>query len=176
MAIRRPCPGSAAWRTTQSCRSGSTVSGNRATSPTSTGSTASTPRRSSTLRRAPACAPGTDRLFRLLLRATAHRGGMAGQFEAAGIGQLVAVDLQHREILVDEVADIEVRAIGAERRALGQGANRHLADIGHFLAVDLEDADGAAGMIEPAGLRLVRTARLDRDREVALGAESQPLG
>ena len=42
----------------------------------------------------------------------AHRGGMARQLEAlAGIGHLGAVDLEYRQIAVDEVADIEIAAV-----------------------------------------------------------------
>src|SRR5271169_197334 len=95
--------------------------------------------------------------LRPLLRAAAHRGGMARQLEALpGVADPVAADPQHRQIRVDEIADIKVAAVGAEHRAFRQFADRDLADFCHLLAGDLEDADGTARVIVPLALRLVR--------------------
>src|SRR4029077_11376059 len=92
---------------------------------------------------------------RSLLRAAAQRGRMAGQFEAlAGIGQRGAVDLQDREIPVDEIADIEIAAVGAEGAALGKCSDIDLAGIGDFFAVDLERGDRTCRVIERGTLHV----------------------
>src|SRR5260370_1832957 len=82
--------------------------------------------------------PAGHRRALRLLRTGSHRRRMARQLEAlAGVGQLVAVDLQYRQVLVDEIADIEIVALRAERDALWQAADRDLAHFGDLLAVDL---------------------------------------
>src|SRR6476646_10317773 len=49
------------------------------------------------------------------LRTGAHRGGVSRQFEALPrVGQLVAVDLQDRHVLIHEIADIDVIALRTE--------------------------------------------------------------
>src|SRR6266404_124374 len=112
---------------------------------------------------------------RSLLRAAAHRGRMAGQFEALpGIGQRGAVHLQDREIPVDEIADIEIAAVGAEGSALGKRADINLACIGDLLAVDLERRNGARRVIE-RGTPHVRAACLDGNREITFGAYRETL-
>ena len=59
---------------------------------------------------------------------------MARQFDALpGVGQLVAVDPQHPQVLVDEIADIEIIAVRAERDALGQRADLDLPTLVTFL-------------------------------------------
>src|SRR5712691_7823873 len=120
----------------------------------------------------------TDRLAfsQVLLRAAAQRGRMAGQFEALpGIGQRGAVHLQDREIRVDEIADVEVAAAGAEGSTFGKCSDIDLACIGDLLAVDLERGDGACRVIERGALH-VRAARLDGDREITLWADRETLG
>src|SRR5438309_2872365 len=123
--------------------------------------------------------PGmTDRLAfsQVLLRAAAHRGRMAGQCEALpGIGQRCAVDLQDREIRVDEIADIEIAAVGAEGAAFGKCSDIDLACIGDLLAVDLERGDRTCRVIERGTLH-VRAARLDGNREITLWADCETLG
>src|SRR5208282_6449860 len=97
---------------------------------------------------------------------------MARHFEAlAGIRDRVADDPQHRQIGVEEVVDIDIAPISAEHRALRQFADRDLADFGYLPAGDLEDADYAVRMVEPAVLGLVRALRIDCDGDVALRAD-----
>src|SRR5437016_991193 len=100
---------------------------------------------------------------------------MAGQLEAAGLAQFVAIDLEYREVLVDEIADIEVTAVGAEYGAFGKRADIVFAGEADFLAVDPQHADRTRRMVEPGILREVRALRVDRDGDVALGAEDQPF-
>src|SRR5689334_15801643 len=103
-----------------------------------------------------------------LLRPAAHRCRMTRQFETSFVDQLVTFDLQYRQILVDEVADIEIFAVGAEHGALGERADWHFGHQVDLLAVDLEQANGAGRVMEPGVLWEVRPLGIDADRKVSL--------
>src|SRR5215469_17573376 len=97
-----------------------------------------------------------------LLRAATHRGWVARQLDPlGGVGEVVLLDPQDPQIPVEEIADIDILPVGAERDGFRQRADIDLADIGDFLAVDFKGSDGAGRVIEGGGLRHVRAARLD---------------
>src|SRR5262245_39900985 len=65
-----------------------------------------------------------------LLRPAPHGRGPARQLhQGSGVGDGVAVDPQHRDVVVEEVADVDPAAVGAEHHALGHPANLDLADL-----------------------------------------------
>src|SRR5215212_11330601 len=75
----------------------------------------------------------------LLLRGDAHGRGMAGELHSlTGVGHLVTLDLENRQIAVDEVADVHVLPVGTKHDPFGQAAYFDLADLGYLLAVDLK--------------------------------------
>jgi hypothetical protein len=111
------------------------------------------------------------------LRAGAHGGRLARHFKAlSSIGYIGAVDSQYRQVAIEKIADIDAAAVGAEGNRFGQGADRDRPDLGHFVSVDSEDRDTAACVVVKGCLWCIRPLRLDRYREVALGADRQPLG
>ena len=58
---------------------------------------------------------------------------MAGQLEAlAGVADLGAFDLEDRDIAVDKIADIHVRAVRRESDRLGQAAAQTLRPCRHL--------------------------------------------
>src|SRR5207302_9562509 len=113
--------GSARSRGIASIRSASTGSVNPATSRSSTAPMASMPTASSVPRRALASSAEGFRLFR---RRDAHRGGVAVELHPLpSIDQLSAVDLEDRHVAIDEIAGVEVLAVGAECDRFGQAAD-----------------------------------------------------
>ena len=87
---------------------------------------------------------------------------MARQFETlSGVSEPDSVDMQYRQIAIDEIADIEVAAVRAERDGFGERADIDLADIGDLFAVDLESGDGSRRVIKERGFGHVRATRLD---------------
>src|SRR5262249_58251433 len=83
--------------------------------------------------------------------ACAHpdRGRVAGQLEAlAGIGDLGAVDLQDRKILIEVIADQQIFPVGRERRPFRQSAQLDLADLADLLAVDAQHRGVAVALVE----------------------------
>src|SRR6202142_2322791 len=78
----------------------------------------------------------------------ARRSRMSGHLEAlAGIGDLGAADFQDREILVDVVSGQQVFAVGREYERLRQAADLDIPDLGHLLAVDLQDREAAVFVV-----------------------------
>src|SRR2546425_10123786 len=75
--------------------------------------------------------PGIIRTL-LLARAPAHRRRVAGQLErSSGVYDLVAVHAQDRDVLVDEVSDIDIAPVVAENHAFGQAAHLDLLESRH---------------------------------------------
>src|SRR6516164_4760481 len=101
---------------------------------------------------------------------------MAGQFDTLpSIGHCGSVHLRHRHVPVDEIADIEVLPVGTKGWPFGQRADIDLARFGNLFDVDLECGDSTCRVIEGSSL-LVRTARLDRNGEIALWADHETFG
>src|SRR5215475_7912988 len=81
------------------------------------------------------------RITSLSGRAPAHRGRMPRQCEIGDLGELVGLEAQDVDIAVDEVADVEVAPIGAERDPFGESTNLDLRHLADRLSLDLEKGD-----------------------------------
>src|SRR5215208_3003449 len=101
---------------------------------------------------------------------------MAGELHSlTGVGHLIALDLEDRQIAVGEVADVHVLPVGTKHDPLGQAAYFDLADLGYLLAVDLQRYKRARGAIVEGLLVAARAAQQDRHREIALRADCEAL-
>src|SRR5262249_1933952 len=113
-----------------------------------------------------------------LRRPAPHRRRLPRQLQLlAGVGDLRALALEDRDVLVGEVADVEVLAVGAEDGALREAAPLHLAHLGDLLALDLEHGEAAITLgVEPHVLGHAGAPQQDGHRHVALRADREALG
>src|SRR5215831_5579030 len=179
---------------TENARSPAPVTSSARASPAATWSTAaprsrnnsklsafSTSARSSVMRASSSMrvrwiAIGSESCTGHLLRSAAQRSRMTRQLDTLrGIGQRGAIGSQYPEILIQKVSDINVLPVWAERDTFRQHPDVDGTSVGDPLAVDLEGRDGSCGMIKGSTLRHVRTARFDRDGEIAFWADGESL-
>src|SRR5207247_1798495 len=116
-----------------------------------------------------------------LLVPAPHGSGLAGQLEVlAGVHDgdalLGLLDLEDGDVAVHEVADVEVLAVGAPHDTFGQAAHFELVELGHLLAIDLEDDHAAVPVVEVRVPRRVAAPQKDDRGQVALRADGQTLG
>ena len=94
----------------------------------------------------------------------------------AGVDQPIAIDAQDRDVLGDEVADVEIAAVVAEDRAFRQAADLDLVGLRDLLAVDPQADDAAVLVVEERALGGVAAAQEQGDGELAGRADRQALG
>src|ERR1700733_5580871 len=99
-----------------------------------------------------------------------RRGRMPRHLEAlAGVGDLGAVDLQDREILVDVISGQKIFAVRCERDGLGQSADLDVLRLRHLLAVDLQEREAAVLLVEERFLVGIRAAQDRGNCKIRLG-------
>src|SRR5207247_53861 len=85
-------------------------------------------------------------------------------------------DSQHGHVALHVAADIYVLAVGAPHEPLGQAAHLDFGELGHLLAVDLEDDHAAVAIVVPGIPGLVAATQEGDGGEIALGADRLALG
>ena len=66
---------------------------------------------------------------------------MSRQGKVGDLRELVAIEPEDVDVAVDEVADIEVVPVRAERYALGEATHIGLSHLAYCLSVDLQERD-----------------------------------
>src|SRR3954470_21839445 len=112
---------------------------------------------------------------RLSLGADPHRGWMARQLETlAGIGDLPAVNLEDRNVLVEIIADQQILSVGREHRPFRQPADLDVAKLGDLLAFDAQHRDATIAFVK-IGILIIGAGQDNGDRNIAVGRDGKPL-
>src|SRR5215471_12013423 len=100
---------------------------------------------------------------RTLRRTPPHGGRMPRQCEVGDLRELVAIEPQDVDVAVDEVADVKVAPVWAERHALGEATHVDLSHLAYCLSIDLQERDIRVFMPVEGGLG-GGTGSVEKDR------------